>query len=116
MFIFSVKLLEYDKRFAAVAKDDFIFYDYKSPMSFGQMSTGAPKECFRESFDIVIADPPFLSEECFAKTAVTIKYLAKEEAKLLVCTGKQGFIALIRYVNGEGVYYIIHLSFDIIIV
>ena len=112
-----MKLLEYDKRFAAVAKDDFIFYDYKSPMSFGQISAGSTsKDCFRESFDIVIADPPFLSEECFAKTAVTIKYLAKEEAKLLVCTGKQGFIALIRYVNGEGVYYIIHLSFDIIIV
>ena len=29
------------------------------------------------AFDVVFADPPFLSEECLTKTAVTIKFMAK---------------------------------------
>ncbi|XP_018321041.1 EEF1A lysine methyltransferase 1 isoform X2 [Agrilus planipennis] len=33
----------------------------------------------------VIADPPFLSDECLTKTAVTLKYLAKEN--IILCTG-----------------------------
>jgi 16S rRNA G966 N2-methylase RsmD len=27
----------------------------------------------RESFSVVLADPPFLSEECLTKAAVTVK-------------------------------------------
>ena len=84
---FSVKLLEYDKRFATVAGSDFVYYDYKSPMSFGQISTNNSEVCFRELFNMVIADPPFLSEECATKTSVTVKYLAKKDAQLLYCTG-----------------------------
>ena len=38
------------------------------------------------SFDLVLADPPFLSDECLTKTAVTLKFLAKD--KILLCTGK----------------------------
>jgi 16S rRNA G966 N2-methylase RsmD len=56
---------------------DFVLYDYRSPLDI-------PRE-LRESFDLVFADPPFLSEECLTKTAVTIKYLAKE--KIVLCTG-----------------------------
>ena len=82
-----MKLFEYDKRFASVACDDFVYYDYKNPMSFGQTANNSDL-CLREYFDIIIADPPFLSEECMTKTSVTVKYLAKKEAKLLFCTGK----------------------------
>ena len=57
---------------------DFTFYDYKSPLDI-------PRE-LRESFDVVFADPPFLSEECLAKTAVTIKFLARD--KIVLCTGE----------------------------
>ena len=56
-------------------------------MSFGQISTNNSEVCFRELFDMVIADPPFLSEECATKTSVTVKYLAKKDAQLLYCTG-----------------------------
>merc|ERR1712080_758154 len=56
-------------------------------MSFGQLATEEPLVCLREYFDVVVADPPFLSEECVTKTSVTVKYLAKKEAKLLYCTG-----------------------------
>ncbi|KAM4797228.1 EEF1A lysine methyltransferase 1 [Rhinophrynus dorsalis] len=72
-----VCLLEYDKRFS-VYGDDFIFYDYKDPLNL-------PERLQQHSFDIVIADPPYLSEECLRKTAETIRYLSR--GKILLCTG-----------------------------
>ncbi|XP_041806734.1 EEF1A lysine methyltransferase 1 isoform X2 [Chelmon rostratus] len=73
----SVVVLEYDRRFAAYG-DDFIFYDYNEPLSLA--ASTAP-----QSFDVVLADPPYLSEECLSKVAKTIKYLSK--GKVLLCTG-----------------------------
>jgi len=74
---FSVYILEYDRRFA-VYGEEFIFYDYNHPLNL-------PENLLPHSFDIVIADPPYLSEECLQKTAETIKYLTK--GKILLCTG-----------------------------
>lgn len=71
-----VKCLEYDTRFQ-IYGEDFLFYDYKEPLKF-------PEE-WKKSFDIVIADPPFLSEECLCNTAVSIKYLTQD--KIILCTG-----------------------------
>ena len=56
-----------------------MFYDFKSPL-------GMPQE-LRESFDVVVADPPYLAEDCLTKTAVTVKYIMKPDAKIIVCTG-----------------------------
>lgn len=56
---------------------DFIYYDFNRPLNL-------PEE-LSKSFDLVIADPPFLSEECLAKTTETIKMLAK--GKIMLCTG-----------------------------
>ncbi len=75
--LISVKLFEIDTRFARFGGDDFIAYDYRSPLD-------VPRD-LRENFDLVVADPPFLSEECLTKTAVTVKFLAKE--KIILCTG-----------------------------
>jgi len=72
-----VTLFEFDERFAAYGSD-FCFYDYKNPLKLPQEMAG--------SFDIVVADPPFLSEECLTKTAVTIRFLTKH--KVLLCTGE----------------------------
>ncbi|XP_076041736.1 EEF1A lysine methyltransferase 1 isoform X2 [Oratosquilla oratoria] len=74
----KVHLFEYDTRFA-VYKDDFTFYDYKSPLDI-------PRD-FRETFDVIVADPPYLSDECLTKTAVTVKFVAKPNAKIIICTG-----------------------------
>lgn len=74
---FSVCILEYDRRFS-VYGEEFIFYDYNHPLDL-------PENLLPYSFDIVIADPPYLSEECLEKTAETIKYLTK--GKILLCTG-----------------------------
>jgi EEF1A lysine methyltransferase 1 len=74
---YIVTLFEFDERFAAYG-GDFCFYDYKNPLKVPQEMAG--------SFDVVVADPPFLSEECLTKTAVTIRFLSKH--KVLLCTGK----------------------------
>ncbi|XP_043929124.1 EEF1A lysine methyltransferase 1 isoform X2 [Protopterus annectens] len=74
---FTVCLLEYDQRFS-VFGEEFVFYDYNKPLNL-------PENLKVKSFDLVIADPPYLSEECLRKTAETIKYLTK--GKILLCTG-----------------------------
>ncbi|XP_021520586.1 EEF1A lysine methyltransferase 1 isoform X1 [Aotus nancymaae] len=74
---FSVYIFEYDKRFAMYG-EEFIFYDYNHPLDL-------PQRIPAHSFDIVIADPPYLSEECLRKTSETIKYLT--QGKILLCTG-----------------------------
>ncbi|KAJ3662356.1 hypothetical protein Zmor_006710 [Zophobas morio] len=72
----KVTLYEYDPRFA-IYGSDFVPYDYKSPLDI-------PRD--QASFyDLVIADPPFLSDECLTKTALTIKFLTS--AKIMLCTG-----------------------------
>ncbi|KAA0715860.1 EEF1A lysine methyltransferase 1 [Triplophysa tibetana] len=73
----SAVLLEFDRRFAAYG-DEFIFYDYNNPLFLRE-------DILPQSFDIVIVDPPYLSEECLSKVALTIKYLTK--GKILLCTG-----------------------------
>ena len=57
--------------------EDFVFYDYNKPLDL-------PSDLHR-SFDLVVADPPFLSEECLLKTSQTVRLLAKE--KVMLCTG-----------------------------
>ncbi|XP_004680412.1 PREDICTED: protein-lysine N-methyltransferase N6AMT2 [Condylura cristata] len=74
---FSIYIFEYDRRFS-IYEEEFIFYDYNNPLDL-------PEKITAHSFDIVIADPPYLSEECLRKTSETIKYLTR--SKILLCTG-----------------------------
>ncbi|CAG0883606.1 unnamed protein product [Darwinula stevensoni] len=71
-------LFEHDSRFN-VFGERFIHYDYKSPLS-------VPRD-FEASFTLVIADPPFLSEDCLAKMGSTIKFLLCPRGKIILCTG-----------------------------
>lgn len=73
----SPVVFEFDRRFATYG-DDFVFYDYNEPLSL-------PPSVAPQSFDLVLADPPYLSEECLSKVAETVKYLSK--GKVLLCTG-----------------------------
>lgn len=76
----SVCLFEFDRRFA-VYGEDFIFYDYSRPLDL-------PGDVAAHSFDVVIADPPYLSADCLKKTAETVRYLTR--GKILLCTGECG--------------------------
>ncbi|KAG8272034.1 EEF1A lysine methyltransferase 1 [Homalodisca vitripennis] len=72
----KVSLLEYDNRFAITAGEAFVQYDYNFPLD-------VPRELASQC-DLVVMDPPFLSEECLTKTSVTAKFLAKH--KIVLCT------------------------------
>lgn len=83
-----ITLLEFDTRFGVFS--EFQLYDFKFPAKL-------PAE-LKGSFDTIIIDPPFLSEDCQAKTALTVRWLAKSwEAsagdekglKLVACTGER---------------------------
>ncbi|XP_061924441.1 EEF1A lysine methyltransferase 1 [Entelurus aequoreus] len=73
----SAVLLEYDRRFSIYGQD-FIFYDYNEPLA---LASSVPPH----SFDVVLADPPYLSETCLSRVSQTVKFLSK--GKVLLCTG-----------------------------
>ncbi|CAK0783943.1 hypothetical protein CVIRNUC_007146 [Coccomyxa viridis] len=63
----SAHLLEFDPRFEALG--NFALYDYREPRAVPEDLKGA--------FRVVVADPPYLSEECLRKTLETVKVLAE---------------------------------------
>lgn len=81
-------LLEYDKRFE-VFGSDFVPYDYQNPLRL-------PRE-LKGKFDRIICDPPFLSEDCQTKTALTVRFLARDWSppngdrglRIISCTGER---------------------------
>lgn len=81
----QLTLLEFDDRFEVLK--EFVKYDFKSPFSL-------PPE-LKGKFDRLICDPPFLSEECQTKAALTVRWLSKqaskegEQVKVVVCTGER---------------------------
>ncbi|KAK0714341.1 putative N6-adenine methyltransferase-domain-containing protein [Apiosordaria backusii] len=74
-------LLEHDNRFAIFP--EFSFYDFAQP-------TKLPAH-LKSSCDRIVCDPPFLSEDCQTKTAITVNWLFKPTAdkKIIVCTGER---------------------------
>ncbi|KAI9139948.1 putative N6-adenine methyltransferase-domain-containing protein [Paraphysoderma sedebokerense] len=80
----NMYLFEYDTRFS-IYQSSFIHYDYTRPTTFSSLPSSIPS--LEGSMDVILADPPFLSEECWEKTAQSIKYLLKPEGKVVVCTG-----------------------------
>ncbi|KAK3486522.1 putative N6-adenine methyltransferase-domain-containing protein [Neurospora hispaniola] len=94
----KLTLLEHDNRFAVFA-DEFIFYDFAQPLKLPSHLKGA--------FDRVIVDPPFLSEDCQIKAALTVRWMLKspqgneeeeeeeegrekgEKPKIIACTGER---------------------------
>jgi hypothetical protein len=66
----GITLLEYDERFAIFP--EFVRYDYNKPLDLPWS--------LKKIFTRVIADPPFLSDECQTKMALTINWLAANPA------------------------------------
>ena len=95
----EIYLFEYDKRFAVFGQD-FVFYDYNDPLNI-------PAHIPERSFDVVFADPPFLTEECFTKVAKTVNYLMKD--KLIICTGMHLIFVSLTALTSENCYLFINL-------
>lgn len=91
-------LLEYDRRFEVVGPD-FEFYDFEQPLRLSAHLKG--------QFDRVICDPPFLSEDCQTKTALTARLLAKtwsdEALRFISCTGERMESNILRLYEKIGV-------------
>ncbi|KAJ4290856.1 Protein-lysine N-methyltransferase efm5 [Kalmusia sp. IMI 367209] len=81
----KLTLLEYDERFNVFK--EFVQYDFEQPIKL-------PVE-LKGSFDRIICDPPFLSQDCQTKAALTVRWLAKTWTddvslfRLIVCTGER---------------------------
>ncbi|XP_047318839.1 EEF1A lysine methyltransferase 1 [Impatiens glandulifera] len=75
-----VQLLEYDTRFQKYG-NEFTFYDYNQPEELPSP--------LKNAFQVLIADPPYLSKECLEKVAQTISFL-KQNGKcyILLLTGE----------------------------
>nr|XP_032833481.1 EEF1A lysine methyltransferase 1 [Petromyzon marinus]XP_032833483.1 EEF1A lysine methyltransferase 1 [Petromyzon marinus] len=89
-------LLEFDERFAALAGDSFVRYDYRRPLDLagargdgggsGSSSSRSSSPLLDEhGFSLVLLDPPYLSAECLEKVAVTARFLARD--RIVLCTG-----------------------------
>ncbi|OLN87651.1 Protein-lysine N-methyltransferase EFM5 [Colletotrichum chlorophyti] len=79
----KVILLEHDMRFNVFP--EFVFYDFQQPFKL-------PAE-LKGSVDRVVCDPPFLSEDCQTKAAMTVRWMMKPDAgtegRVIVCTGER---------------------------
>ncbi|KAF3763695.1 hypothetical protein M406DRAFT_262650 [Cryphonectria parasitica EP155] len=74
----SLTLLEHDHRFGVFP--EFVFYDFMQPVKLPG------------TIDRLIVDPPFLSEDCQTKAALTVRWMAKAaspETRLILCTGER---------------------------
>ncbi|CAJ0571524.1 unnamed protein product, partial [Mesorhabditis spiculigera] len=71
----NLRLFEYDDRFRIKYPDEYINFDYRSPLLL--------PEDLRNTFDLVIADPPFLSDECLVKTCQSVRLLGKQDVKII---------------------------------
>lgn len=76
----SAQLLEYDKRFEQYGSE-FTFYDYNQPEEL--------PSSMKNAYQIVVADPPYLSKECLEKVTQTISFLMRPaKSCLLLLTGE----------------------------
>lgn len=78
-----VRLFEFDTRFSTFG-EDFIHYDYRDVIKNEETLF----KNFGKYFDIIFADPPFLSEECIESISFIIKNIMKDDADLIVCSGE----------------------------
>ncbi|KAL2268117.1 hypothetical protein VTJ83DRAFT_2963 [Remersonia thermophila] len=85
-------LLEHDNRFGIFP--EFVFYDFAQPLKLPDHLKG--------TCDRFIIDPPYLSEDCQTKTALTVRWLARSATtaaaaggnqpshpRLILCTGER---------------------------
>ncbi|KAJ3329674.1 EEF1A lysine methyltransferase 1 [Blyttiomyces sp. JEL0837] len=83
-------VLEFDRRFS-VFGEDFVFFDFNNPTDLDEKSGSRP---LHNSIDTIIADPPFLSPDCWNKTAQCVRWLAKGDTNLKSEDGSKGLKAM----------------------
>ncbi|KAI1249860.1 hypothetical protein MGN70_009476 [Eutypa lata] len=94
----AVYLLEHDQRFSVFS--EFIFYDFQQPIKLPAHLKGGVTR--------IICDPPFLSEDCQTKAALTVRWLSKQQQpprpRLIVCTGERMETLVKKLYGGLGTH------------
>lgn len=85
-------IFEFDQRFSKY-DPDFVKYDYTKAQEEAYL------EEFKAKFDLVVLDIPFLSDECLEKSNILCRKMAKEDAKIILCTGKIMLDAVSRFMT-----------------
>ncbi|TFK28367.1 hypothetical protein FA15DRAFT_58970 [Coprinopsis marcescibilis] len=75
----NAKLFEYDERFAVLAPKQFVFYDLDD-------LEGTLGDTWKEHFDFVMADPPFINEVTNIKLANAVSKILRPGGKFLLQT------------------------------
>ncbi|KAJ1649137.1 EEF1A lysine methyltransferase 1 [Dispira simplex] len=73
-------LLEYDPRFATYG-DQFVMYDFHQPLELGSV------KAYEGQMKCIFVDPPYLEEGCLTNVALTVRFLAAPDCKILLSTG-----------------------------
>lgn len=76
----NVKIFEFDEKFSKYGTA-FVHYDYNLGHNEDYLNE------YKESFDVVILDPPFLSAECLSKSLIISNRLKKEKSLIVLNTG-----------------------------
>lgn len=76
----SLLLLEFDERFNVFP--EFRQYDYAQPLDVQGLTLAETKAA------VVIVDPPYINDECFTKTAQTVRAMSTDKTKVIVGTGE----------------------------
>lgn len=76
----NVLLFEFDEKFSKYEKD-FVLYDYNLGHDENYLKDHAG------AFDLIILDPPFLSEECLRKSLLIFNRIKKEKSLIVLNTG-----------------------------
>ncbi len=71
------KCFEFDRKFD-VGDGGFVFFDYNHP-------TNLPEE-LKGTFDMIVADPPYITSETWYNYSKTISYLLAPGGRLLLST------------------------------
>ncbi|KAL6923826.1 hypothetical protein FSHL1_001075 [Fusarium sambucinum] len=88
-------LFEHDHRFSVFP--EFVFYDFQRPLQLPHNLKG--------SLDSVIIDPPFFSNDCQTKFALTGRWLIKPNSpRVIVCTGERMAPIIDKLYSSVGVY------------
>jgi hypothetical protein len=80
-----------------------VHYDFNHPLQLPDTFLGA--------FDVLVCDPPFLSQECLEKMVETIRYLGTKDVKVIYCTG-DGFVKEYVFSDYDGLRDIIFSMYD----
>lgn len=85
-------IFEFDQRFSKY-EPDFVKYDYTQAQHQTYLDN------FKKKFDLVVLDIPFLSDECLEKSNILCRKLGKDDAKIVLCTGKVMSNAVSRFMS-----------------